>query len=73
MAEKSYAKVIIFLKIAYSRDNYHERVSSFVRVHSRYDKISFIRSKRKAFEIIGNFGWKMETNTNFKAYEVIKS
>ncbi|MCG3665586.1 4-(cytidine 5'-diphospho)-2-C-methyl-D-erythritol kinase [Aliarcobacter butzleri] len=73
MTEKSYAKVNIFLKIANKRDNYHELVSRFVRVHSFYDKISFIKSKRKAFEIIGNFGCKMETNTIFKAYELIKS
>ncbi|MFY4821077.1 4-(cytidine 5'-diphospho)-2-C-methyl-D-erythritol kinase, partial [Aliarcobacter butzleri] len=73
MTEKSYAKVNIFLKIANKRDNYHELVSRFVRVHSLYDKISFIKSKRKAFEIIGNFGCKMETNTIFKAYELIKS
>ncbi|WP_419673187.1 4-(cytidine 5'-diphospho)-2-C-methyl-D-erythritol kinase [Aliarcobacter butzleri] len=73
MTEKSYAKVNIFLKIANKRDNYHELVSRFVRVHSLYDKISFIKSKREAFEIIGNFGCKMETNTIFKAYELIKS
>lgn len=73
MTEKSYAKVNIFLKIANKRDNYHELVSRFVRVHSLYDKISFIKSKGKAFEIIGNFGCKMETNTIFKAYELIKS
>ncbi|MCG3652595.1 4-(cytidine 5'-diphospho)-2-C-methyl-D-erythritol kinase [Aliarcobacter butzleri] len=73
MTEKSYAKVNIFLKIANKRDNYHELVSRFVRVHGLYDKISFIKSKRKAFEIIGNFGCKMETNTIFKAYQLIKS
>lgn len=73
MTEKSYAKVNIFLKIANKRDNYHELVSRFVRVHSLYDKISFIKSKRKAFEIIGDFGCKMETNTIFKAYELLKN
>ncbi|MDY3204326.1 MAG: 4-(cytidine 5'-diphospho)-2-C-methyl-D-erythritol kinase, partial [Arcobacter sp.] len=36
MIEKSYAKVNIFLKIADKRENYHELVSRFVRVHNLY-------------------------------------
>jgi 4-diphosphocytidyl-2-C-methyl-D-erythritol kinase len=72
MIEKSYAKVNIFLKISEKRDEYHELVSRFVRVHSLYDTISFIKSSRKAFSIIGNFGCKMETNTVYKAYKLIE-
>jgi 4-diphosphocytidyl-2-C-methyl-D-erythritol kinase len=72
MIEKSYAKVNIFLKISNKRDEYHELVSRFVRVHSLYDTISFIKSSRKAFSIIGNFGCKMETNTVYKAYKLIE-
>ncbi|MDY3199490.1 MAG: 4-(cytidine 5'-diphospho)-2-C-methyl-D-erythritol kinase, partial [Arcobacter sp.] len=53
MIEKSYAKVNIFLKIADKRENYHELVSRFVRVHNLYDIISFVKSSRKAITIIG--------------------
>ena len=72
ISEKSYAKVNIFLKISNKRDSYHELVSRFVRVHSLYDTVSFIKSSRKAFDIIGNFGCKMETNTVYKAYKLLE-
>ncbi|MDZ7818453.1 MAG: 4-(cytidine 5'-diphospho)-2-C-methyl-D-erythritol kinase [Aliarcobacter sp.] len=72
MIEKSYAKVNIFLKIADKRGNYHELVSRFVRVHNLYDRMSFIQSSRKAFNIIGDFGCKMESNTVYKAYKLIE-
>ena len=72
MSEKSYAKVNIFLKISNKRESYHELVSRFVRVHSLYDTISFVKSSRKAFCIVGNFGCKMETNTVHKAYKLLE-
>ena len=72
MSEKSYAKVNIFLKISNKREGYHELVSRFVRVHSLYDTISFVKSSRKAFCIVGNFGCKMETNTVYKAYKLLE-
>ena len=72
MSEKSYEKVNIFLKISNKREEYHELVSRFVRVHSLYDTISFVKSSRKAFCIIGNFGCKMETNTVYKAYKLLE-
>ena len=73
MREKSYAKVNIFLKIADKRENYHELVSRFVRVHNLYDEMSFIKTSRKAFDIIGDFGCNLETNTVYKAYKLIKN
>ncbi|MBY0541159.1 MAG: 4-(cytidine 5'-diphospho)-2-C-methyl-D-erythritol kinase [Campylobacterales bacterium] len=72
MSEKSYAKVNIFLKISDKRDSYHELVSRFVRVHSLYDTISFVKSSRKAFSIIGNFSCNIESNTVYKAYNLLK-
>ena len=72
MSEKSYAKVNIFLKISDKREEYHELVSRFVRVHSLFDTISFVKSSRKAFSIIGNFSCKMETNTVYKAYKLLE-
>ena len=72
MIEKSYAKVNIFLKIADKRENYHELVSRFVRVHNLYDEMSFTKSSRKAFDIIGNFGCSLETNTVYKAYKLLE-
>ena len=72
MSEKSYAKVNIFLKISDKRDSYHELVSRFVRVHSLYDTVSFIKSSRKVFDIIGSFGCNLETNTVYKAYKLLE-
>ncbi len=69
---KSYAKVNIFLKIADKRDNYHELVSRFVRVHNLYDEISFIETNKNDFDIIGSFGCKLESNTIYKAYALLK-
>ena len=72
MNEKSYAKVNICLKISDKREKYHELVSRFVRVHSLFDTISFVKSSRKAFDIIGSFGCNMETNTVYKAYKLLE-
>lgn len=72
MTKKSYAKVNIFLKIAGKRHNYHELVSRFVRVHNLYDNISFDTNHKEAFNIIGDFGCKLESNTVYKAYNLIK-
>jgi len=69
---KSYAKVNIFLKISDKRDTYHELVSRFVRVHNLYDCMSFVKTNKKAFKIIGNFGCKLESNTVYKAYNLLK-
>ena len=72
MPYKSYAKVNIFLKIADKRDNYHELVSRFIRVHNLYDIMYFVKTSRKAFDIIGDFGCKLESNTVYKAYKLIE-
>lgn len=72
MVKKSYAKVNIFLKIADKRDNYHELVSRFARVHNLYDVMSFVKTNKEAFDIIGDFGCKLESNTVYKAYNLIK-
>ena len=73
MKEKSNAKVNIFLKISNKKEQYHELVSRFVRVHSLYDIVSFVKPSRKAFDIIGDFGCKLETNTVYKAYKLIEN
>ena len=72
MRKKSYAKVNIFLKIANKRDNYHELVSRFVRVHNLFDTITFVKITKKRFNIIGDFGCKLESNTVYKAYILLK-
>ncbi|MFA9372537.1 MAG: 4-(cytidine 5'-diphospho)-2-C-methyl-D-erythritol kinase [Poseidonibacter sp.] len=72
MMKKSYAKVNIFLKIANKRDNYHELVSRFVRVHSLYDLVSFEKSNNTKFNIIGDFACKLESNTVYKAYKLLE-
>ncbi|RYA24067.1 4-(cytidine 5'-diphospho)-2-C-methyl-D-erythritol kinase [Malaciobacter halophilus] len=66
---KSYAKVNIFLKISQKRENYHEIVSRFVRVKNLYDTISFIpNNETNEFNLIGDFGCKLEDNTIYKAF-----
>lgn len=66
--KKSYAKVNIFLKIAGKRDNYHEIVSRFVRVHSLYDVVRFEKGEFEEFTLEGDFGCETEKNTIYKAY-----
>lgn len=75
MMKKSYAKVNIFLKIADKRDNYHELASRFVRVHSLYDELSFVKADEKtsnSFTLIGDFTCSLEKNTIYKAYKLIE-
>lgn len=67
--KKSYAKVNIFLKIAGRRDNYHEIVSRFVRVHNLYDVVRFEKGNFEEFTLEGNFGCETEKNTIYKAYQ----
>ncbi len=65
---KSYAKVNIFLKIAGRRDNYHEIVSRFVRVHNLYDVVRFEKGTFEEFTLEGDFGCETQKNTIYKAY-----
>ena len=73
MTIKAYAKVNIFLKIVGTRDNYHELLSRFMRVENLYDTISFEKKEveSKAFELVGDFGCKLEQNTIYKAYKLL--
>ncbi len=72
MRMKSYAKVNIFLKIIGKRDNYHELVSRFVRVHSLYDVISFEEKNCDDFTLLGDFGCETKNNTIYKAFTLLK-
>lgn len=72
MTKKSYAKVNIFLKIAGKRENYHELVSRFVRVHSLYDLVSFEKKECVKFTLIGDFGCETKSNTIYKAYKILE-
>ena len=73
MTKKSYAKVNIFLKIAGKRDNYHELVSRFVRVHNLFDTITFEKGDFQEFTLDGNFGCTTQQNTIYKAYLKLSS
>eukprot|EP01156_Anaeramoeba_ignava_P001768 Anaeramoba_ignava/a1893_55.p2 GENE.a1893_55~~a1893_55.p2 ORF type:complete len:261 (-),score=-16.72 a1893_55:1637-2419(-) len=66
--KKSYAKVNIFLKIAGKRDNYHELVSRFVRVHNLFDTVKFKKGNFNEFTLEGDFGCETRYNTIYKAY-----
>tara|TARA_R110002033_G_scaffold171116_1_gene216152 strand:- start:1434 stop:2210 length:777 start_codon:yes stop_codon:yes gene_type:complete len=73
ISAKSYAKVNIFLKIAGSRDNYHELVSRFVRVKNLYDTITFIpENSTNEFNLIGDFGCEIQKNTIYKAFLALR-
>ena len=74
---KAYAKVNIFLKITGRRDEYHEIVSRFMRVHDLYDELSFVSKKNveakvNEFKIIGDFTCSTQQNTIYKAYVALK-
>ncbi len=70
--KKSYAKVNIFLKISGKRDNYHELVSRFVRVHSLFDLVSIEKKDCNEFTLLGNFGCETKKNTIYKAYKILE-
>ncbi len=72
MKRKSYAKVNIFLKIAGKRDNYHTLVSRFALVYSLFDIISFEKTNKNTFDIIGDFSCELKSNTIYKAYLLLK-
>lgn len=70
---KAYAKVNIFLKIVGKRGNYHELLSRFVLVENLYDEIEFGAKQRDdKFELHGDFGCALESNTIFKAYQAVQ-
>ena len=69
---RSYPKVNIFLKISGKRDNYHEIVSRFMKVYSIYDTFSIYKSDCDTFTLDGEFGCKLEQNTIYKAYLLLK-
>ena len=70
---KAYAKVNIFLKITGTRGDYHELISRFVKLNSLYDELSFVKkTKRKEFEILGEFSCQREQNTIYKAFVALK-
>lgn len=70
MKDKAYAKVNIFLKIVGTRGNYHELLSRFVKIENFYDELEFKDKKSDSeFELVGDFGCALESNTIFKAYK----
>ena len=68
MEQKAYAKVNIFLKIMGTRGNYHELLSRFYRVDTLYDRIEFVKTDAKRFEIVGMDDVVREHNTIYKAF-----
>ncbi|WP_037939970.1 4-(cytidine 5'-diphospho)-2-C-methyl-D-erythritol kinase [Sulfurospirillum arcachonense] len=67
---KAYAKVNIFLKIVGKRDNYHELLSRFILVKNLFDELEFVEKKTDdAFELHGEFGCELKSNTIYKAYD----
>ncbi len=72
MKRKAYAKVNIFLKIAGKRDNYHTLASRFALVYKLFDIISFEKTNKGGFDIIGDFSCELKSNTIYKAYLQVK-
>jgi 4-diphosphocytidyl-2-C-methyl-D-erythritol kinase len=71
MNKYAYAKVNIFLKMSGKRGDYHELVSRFVRVKSKYDIIGFAKGANDTFKLEGEFGCPTEKNTIYKAYKLL--
>ena len=66
---KAYAKVNIFLKIVGKRENYHELLSRFIKVENLYDELEFVeKQNNEEFELHGEFGCPLKSNTIYKAY-----
>lgn len=69
MINRAYAKVNIFLKIVGRRGEYHELLSRFVLLRDLYDEMEFIDKRNNdEFELYGEFGCALESNTIYKAY-----
>jgi 4-diphosphocytidyl-2-C-methyl-D-erythritol kinase len=73
MKELAHAKVNIFLKIVGKRDSYHEIISRFMKVSDLYDEIEFVKKDTISdeFELVGEFGCRLEQNTIYKAYKLL--
>ncbi len=70
MIYKAYAKVNIFLKIVALRGSYHEIVSRFMLVNDIFDELKFSEKKDNSeFELYGEFGCDLKSNTIYKAYK----
>ncbi len=73
MKQKAYAKVNIFLKIVGIRGDYHEIKSRFVLVKNLFDELELVPKRTKQeFELYGDFGCELKSNTIYKAYEAFK-
>ena len=69
MIHRAYAKVNIFLKIVGKRGDYHELLSRFVLVSNLYDELEFKNKQTdEEFELHGEFGCQLKSNTIYKAY-----
>lgn len=69
MIYNAYAKVNIFLKIVGKRESYHELLSRFILVKNLYDEMEFkAKQTSDEFELHGEFGCALESNTIYKAY-----
>ena len=70
MINRAYAKVNVFLKIVGKREEYHELLSRFILVKNLYDEMEFKpKQTNDEFELHGEFGCPLKSNTIYKAYE----
>jgi len=68
---KAHAKVNIFLKITGYKDGYHTLISRFIRVEDLYDTIELVPCKCESFTIEGCDNIPLESNTIYKAYNIL--
>jgi 4-diphosphocytidyl-2-C-methyl-D-erythritol kinase len=68
---KAHAKVNIFLKITGHKEGYHTLLSRFMRVEELYDTIEFVPCICDTFTLEGCDGVPLESNTIYKAYQVL--
>ena len=68
---KAHAKVNIFLKITGHKNGYHTLLSRFMRLEELYDTIEFLPCVCDTFTLEGCEGVPLESNTIYKAYQVL--
>lgn len=75
MTRNAYAKVNIFLKVVGMRGNYHEILSRFILVDNLYDTLHILPKTQKdmEFELVGEFGCEIKSNTLYKALVAFKN
>jgi len=72
MRTTAHAKVNIFLKITGHKEGYHTLLSRFMRVDELYDTLTLIPEKCETFTIEGCGDIPIDSNTIYKAFQILQ-